>query len=213
MEKSDEVFISKAFDLPVTQIYQCTEGFLAISDKTTNALVMNEECLIIEKEWLDETHFVPIVTDLLRTTQPIIRYRLDDVLVASKTESVFTELTAIEGRLGDVLYGQRDSEMIPIFADMFRQQMASSPVAFEDYRIVQLTLDKFSIQVCPELNDKTLLIDHLNQLFKQKSCLMPTWQWQDYEKHQPGSKRRRIQSRLGTIADTVASMNLMGKNK
>lgn len=213
LEKSDEIVISKAFDQPVTQIYQCTEGFLAASDKTTNALVMNEEFLIIEKEWLDETRFIPIVTDLLRTTQPVIRYRLDDVLVTKKTGSVFTELTAIEGRLGDVLHGQRGSELIPIFADTLRQHMASSPVEFEDYCIVQLTLDEFSIQVFPELENKTLLTDHLNQLFKQKNCLIPNWQWQDYVKQQPGSKRRRIQSRVGVISDTVASVDLMGKNK
>ncbi|STX39776.1 F390 synthetase-related protein [Legionella feeleii] len=213
LEKSDELVISKAFNQPVTQIYQCTEGFLAISDKTTNALVMNEEFLIIEKEWLDETRFVPIVTDLLRTTQPVIRYRLDDVLVTKKTDAVFTELTAIEGRLGDVLYGKRGAEIIPIFADTCRQHMAGSPVEFEDYRIVQLTLDEFNIQVFPEPENKTLLIDHLNQLFKQKSCLIPTWQWQDYEKPKAGSKKRRIQSRLGVMADTVASVDLTGKNK
>lgn len=213
LEKSDELYISNAFDQPVTQIYQCTEGFLAVSDKKTNALVMNEEFLIIEKEWLDETRFVPIITDLLRTTQPIIRYRLDDVLVAQNTEHAFTELTAIEGRLGDVLHGKRGSEIIPIFADTFRQQMASSPIEFEDYRIVQLTLDEFSIQVFPDLENKALLVSHLNQLFKQKDCLIPNWQWRDYEKYQPGSKRRRIQSKLGIISDTFEDAALTGNNK
>ncbi|WP_412754329.1 F390 synthetase-related protein [Legionella donaldsonii] len=213
LEKSDEIVISKAFDQPVTQIYQCTEGFLAIGDKTTNALVMNEEFLIIEKEWLDGTRFVPIVTDLLRTTQPVIRYRLDDVLVTKKTDAVFTELTAIEGRLDDVLHGKRGPEIIPIFADTLRQKMASSPVAFEDYHIVQLTLDQFSIRVFPEPENKTLLIDHLNQLFKQKNCLIPTWQWQDYEEQPSGSKRRRIQSRFKAIADTFEGVDLTRKNK
>ncbi len=54
---------------------QCTEGFLAISDKKSNQLVMNEEFFDHEKEWIDEQHLFPLITDLLRTTQPIIRYR------------------------------------------------------------------------------------------------------------------------------------------
>lgn len=40
----------------------------------------------IEKEWLDETRFVPIITDLMRTSQPIVRYRLDDVLVIDESK-------------------------------------------------------------------------------------------------------------------------------
>lgn len=204
LEHGDEVFISNAFHLPVSQIYQCTEGFLAVSDKTSNRLVMNEEYLIIEKEWLDETRFVPIITDLLRTTQPMIRYRLDDVLVADKTERVFTELTAIEGRLGDVLYGMKDSKMtgeqspkmIPIFADSIRQKMASSPVEFEDYQICQHAINELSIQMVPDLVDKNSLIAHLNQLFIQKGCDIPTWIWQDYEEKKREAKRRRIQSKL-----------------
>jgi putative adenylate-forming enzyme len=107
LEKADEAFISNAFGRPVSQIYQCTEGFLAISDKKTNNLVLNEEFVIIEKEWLDETRFVPVITDLVRYTQPIIRYRLDDILVTKNNPGVFTTLDSIEGRLGDVLYGRK----------------------------------------------------------------------------------------------------------
>lgn len=196
LEAPDEVVIRAAFDCPVSQVYQCTEGFLAISDKQTNHLVMNEEFLIIEKEWLDETRFVPVVTDLLRTTQPIIRYRLDDVLIVKDQDTVYTELTAIEGRVGDVCYARQEQKIVPIFADTLRQQMASSAVEFEDYQICQHTLNDFSIQVHPELNDKNKLIDHLNQLFIQKHCSLPDWHWQPYALREKGLKRRRIQAKL-----------------
>ena len=153
LEQADEEFISKAFNLPVSQVYQCTEGFLAASDKVTNSLMMNEEFLIIEKEWLDEHRFVPVITDLLRTSQPIIRYRLDDVLMVKKSNGVFTELSAIEGRLGDVCYGKKGNELLPIFADAFRQKMASNSIDFDDYRICQNSLTEFTIQVFPELSN------------------------------------------------------------
>lgn len=196
LEKKDEKFISQTFNQPVAQIYQCTEGFLAYSDKKTNELIMNEEFLIIEKEWVDETRFIPIITDLFRTSQPIIRYRLDDILVSNKTEGVFTKLASIEGRFGDVLYGKKNFELIPIFADTLRQHMLTSPVDFNDYRIVQLSLNEFTIRVSPNLENKKLLISHLNQIFIEKDCEIPNWQWQVYEKHLLGTKMRRIESRL-----------------
>jgi putative adenylate-forming enzyme len=196
LEKEDEAVISSAFNLPVSQIYQCTEGFLAISDKKSNKLVMNDEFVIIEKEWLDENRFVPIVTDLVRTTQPIIRYRLDDVLVVNKSEHVFTELVSIEGRLGDVLYGQKGFDSIPIFADTIRQVIASSAVEFEEYQIQQLTLTEFVIKVFPDLEKKSLLTSCLNQIFERKGCQIPTWIWQKYEKKKMSDKRRRIESKL-----------------
>ena len=199
LEAEDEAIISKAFNLPVSQIYQCTEGFLAISDKKSNTLVMNDEFVIIEKEWLDENRFIPIVTDLVRTTQPIIRYRLDDVLVAKKSAGVFTELTSIEGRLGDVLYGQKGCDVIPIFADTIRQVIASCPVEFEEYQIQQIKLNEVTIQVYPDLENKALLTSYLNQIFEQKGCQIPKWIWQEYERKEISSKRRRIQSKLTTL--------------
>ncbi len=43
---------------------------------------LNEPYLLIEREWLDreQTRFTPIVTDLWRRAQPVVRYRLNDVL-------------------------------------------------------------------------------------------------------------------------------------
>ncbi|KGP64118.1 coenzyme F390 synthetase [Legionella norrlandica] len=195
LEQADEEFISKAFNLPVSQVYQCTEGFLAASDKSSNSLVMNEEFLIIEKDWIDEQRFVPIITDLMRTSQPIIRYRLDDVLIAKKSTGVFTELSAIEGRLGDVCYGQKGNEILPIFADALRQKMTSSPINFDDYRICQNSLTEFTIQVFPEINHREELIRHLNQLFINLGCDTPTWLWQPYKTKDNTLKHRRIQSR------------------
>ncbi len=44
-------------------------------------LHLNEEFLHIEPQWIDEQRFTPLITDFTRSTQPIVRYRLDDVLV------------------------------------------------------------------------------------------------------------------------------------
>ncbi|KTD35212.1 coenzyme F390 synthetase FtsA [Legionella moravica] len=193
LDKHDEALIQKAFKCQVSQVYQCTEGFLAVSDKQTNHLTMNEEFLIIEKEWVDEHRFIPIITDLLRTTQPMIRYRLDDVLVEDQSGHVFTRLSTIEGRVGDICYGVKEDKVIPVFADLIRQQMASFPFDFDDYRITQHAFNEFKIQTLPEISEKEALVLHLNQLFESKGCELPVWIWSQFEDNSRGVKTRRIQ--------------------
>ncbi|CAM2859911.1 coenzyme F390 synthetase FtsA [Legionella steigerwaltii] len=196
LEQRDEAIISNTFNCQVAQVYQCTEGFLAISDKENNHLLMNEEYLIIEKEWLDEKRFVPIITDLLRTTQPIIRYRLDDVLIEEKSSGVFTQLARIEGRVGDICYATKGNKVFPIFADLIRQKMASFPFEFDDYTIQQHALNQFTIQITPSLVEKEALISHLNELFHAQNFDIPLWEWQPFIKKEVGTKNRRIQALL-----------------
>lgn len=195
LDSYDEKCISSAFKQPIGQIYQCTEGFLAASN-AQNQLILNEEYLIIEKEWLDEHRFVPIITDLLRSSQPIIRYRLDDVLIAKPLKTALTELSSIEGRYGDICYGKQGQRLIPIFADTLRQTMATSPVAFDDYRICQQSELEFTIQVTPKSSQSVELINHLNQLFTNKHCEIPHWNWQEFAREAQGVKQRRIRSLL-----------------
>jgi putative adenylate-forming enzyme len=203
LDVRDEKIISQAFDCQISQVYQCTEGFLAISDKDSNRLLMNEEYLIIEKEWIDENRFVPIITDLLRTTQPIIRYRLDDVLIEEKPDGVFTQLAGIEGRVGDICYATKGKQILPIFADLIRQKMASFPFDFDDYTILQQELNVFTIQITPELLKKEALTTHLNELFQVQNYDIPTWKWQPYIKKDLGVKNRRIQSLLNIAKKNV----------
>jgi putative adenylate-forming enzyme len=63
----------------IHQLYQCTEGFLAHTCEE-GVLHLNEDGVLIEREQLGDGRFAPIVTDLRRRAQPIVRYRLGDVL-------------------------------------------------------------------------------------------------------------------------------------
>jgi putative adenylate-forming enzyme len=72
--------ISAALGVRPKPIYQATEGFLAGACRF-NALHLNDHSLIIEKHPIAGTNcWQPIVTDLRRTSQPIVRVLLDDVL-------------------------------------------------------------------------------------------------------------------------------------
>ena len=142
LEKEDEAYIKEVFGMDVIhQVYQCTEGCLATTCKC-GTIHLNEDIAYIEKEYLDDTRFVPIITDLERTSQPIIRYRLNDVLVEKKEKcpcgSVFTSLEKIEGREDDVFqFAGQNGEAVSVFPDFIRRCILFAG-NITDYRVVQM---------------------------------------------------------------------------
>jgi putative adenylate-forming enzyme len=87
-------------------IYQATEGFLG-APCPHGTLHLNEDVLIIEREPVPGTNrFLPIVTDLRRETQPMIRMRLPDLLEPLRAPcpcgSALTPIRPVEGRLEDL---------------------------------------------------------------------------------------------------------------
>jgi putative adenylate-forming enzyme len=109
LEPGDAAAIEEVFGVRVDQIYQAAEGFLGITCER-GTLHLNEDAVVFERDWIDRAArcFVPIVTDLARSTQPVVRYRLDDVLVeraeACACGSVFTAIERIRGRADDILF-------------------------------------------------------------------------------------------------------------
>lgn len=184
----EESFKLRAWDIDtipkfrVDQIYQCTEGFLGISDKA-GILRLNEAFVLIEKEWVDEAtgRFRPIITDFSRTTQPIIRYKLDDILIEDRSDTgYFTALKEIEGRADSTLYFPgTDGKLKPIFADAMRQAVLASPLARADYRVIQQSPDSIEMQWGPppavrgRIHTKTFQ-SLINDLAKRYGCVPPT---------------------------------------
>jgi len=87
-------------------IYQATEGFLGAAC-AHGTLHLNEDTLIIERQAVPGTdRFQPIVTDLRRTTQPMVRVLLDDLLQARDVPcpcgSPLASVEPVEGRVGDL---------------------------------------------------------------------------------------------------------------
>lgn len=153
LEDEDATLIETAFGVAPHQIYQATEGFLGISGRD-GRIVLNEEYLHVEKEWIDRDagKFVPIITDFSRVSQPIVRYRLDDVLVEDRTASgPFTVLKAVEGRCDDSCQLLGPSGPVTVFADAIRQAIASSGLDYDDYRLIQHEAGEFEAQFSPEL--------------------------------------------------------------
>lgn len=140
LEAGDRQLLSRVF-AEVGEVYQATEGFLAASCEY-GTLHLNEEFLRIEAQWLDEHRFTPLITDFTRQTQPIVRYRLDDILVRRPEPCpcgrVTMALAAIEGRHDDqLLLPGEDGAPRRIFADLCSRIIANALPLASDYRLMQ----------------------------------------------------------------------------
>ncbi|MGO0062641.1 F390 synthetase-related protein [Brevibacillus fluminis] len=144
LDPLDQSFLSACFKQVIHQVYQCTEGFLATTC-SHGTLHLNEDLLVIQKEYLDREQgkFVPIITDFTRTTQPIIRYRLNDILTEQRVPcpcgSVFTPIASIEGRCDDLFYfpSVKNGELVPVFPDFIRRAVIAATPDVCEYRVIQ----------------------------------------------------------------------------
>jgi len=157
LNAEDKAFIQKTFSVPLREVYQCTEGFLGVTC-AHGTMHLNEDIAIFEKKYLDETRFIPIITDFTRSSQPIIRYELNDILVEKPEPcpcgSCFTALERIEGREDDVLvFPGSNGETVKVFPDLICRVIARSTDGFRAYRLwqvgaleLQLELETYDFQ-------------------------------------------------------------------
>lgn len=141
LEEKDAAYIRECFKVDVIhQVYQCTEGCLATTCEY-GTIHLNEDIVYFEKERIDEHRFIPILTDFTRTSQPMIRYRMNDVLVERKEPCpcgcAFTALEKIEGREDDVFrFHRNDGTIEKIYPDFIRRCILFAGEIIE-YRVVQ----------------------------------------------------------------------------
>jgi putative adenylate-forming enzyme len=126
-------------DAQFCEVYQCTEGFLGCTCEH-GTMHLNEDLVMIEKRYLDERRFVPIITDFTRNSQPIVRYELNDVLVEKPEPcpcgSPFTALERIEGRCDDVLEFKRpDGTVFILIPDLLCRLIARETDDFDSYQL------------------------------------------------------------------------------
>ena len=204
LDPLDETYISQVFGQILHQIYQCTEGFLASTCKY-GTLHLNEDIVAIEKEYLDRDagKFMPIITDFNRQSQPIIRYRLDDILTESRTicpcGSVFTAIESIEGRQDDIFYlpSKTGEKLIPIFPDFIRRAIIIASEDIREYLVVQknMQLIEISLKVPNELllSTREKVDRSLVELFERSQCQIPEITYSEYQpKTAQHQKLRRV---------------------
>jgi putative adenylate-forming enzyme len=154
LEAQDQAHLQQVFSTPIHQVYQCTEGWIAASC-AHGSLHIQEDIVALQFEPVspsDPTRVTPIVTDLWRKTQPIIRYRLNDILQLDEKPcpcgSSFRVIHAIEGRCDDLCYFKtRSGETRPFFPDTIRRMILLADSAILDYRVVQDAPNHLSISI------------------------------------------------------------------
>jgi putative adenylate-forming enzyme len=146
LEPLDCRHVESALGVRVDIAYVATEGFVA-SSCDHGSLHLNEDLLVVEKEWLDRERntFVPVLTDFHRRVVPVIRYRLDDVLTLAPRPcscgSAHETLASIQGRCDDVfkLGG------VVVFPDFVRQALMQSSAEIRAYHAVQTSTDRVEL--------------------------------------------------------------------
>lgn len=227
LEPQDRQQIEVAFNAPVQQIYQCTEGLLAVSCEH-NSLHIQEDLVVLQLEPLSGSddsddssgsngsngssgrngqpiqRVQPIVTDLWRRTQPIIRYRLNDVLQIEpelcSCGSPFRVIRAIEGRCDDVYtFELLTGGTRPFFPDTIRRMILLASPDITDYQVVQERRGHLHIylSIVPGASFAEVsqaVLTSVNATIAQYACCPATMRIeQGLPLLKPGVKRRRVQ--------------------
>lgn len=198
LELADEQHIVRSLRQDrLHQLYQCTEGFLAHTCEQ-GVIHLNEDNILFEREMLDDVRFTPIVTDLRRRAQPIVRYRLGDVLRERSAPcacgSALTAIERIEGREGDTLVLRgRDGHSIPVFADVITRALLYAE-GFDEYRIRQIGAAQLEIAL-DRLDDRSMdsVRTEVRTLLDRLGCERPEISFVEYVNDGSAKLRRVVQ--------------------
>lgn len=225
LDPLDRRAIEAAFGQLVHQVYQCTEGFLAHTCKF-GTLHLNEDIVYIEKEYVDREQgkFVPIITDFSRLAQPVVRYRLNDLLVERQTPcpcgSLFTAIERIEGRCDDIYYlrAVRGEGLVRVFPDFITRAVIGASERIASYRTVLHSPDFLEVTLeldngCgwkQEQEQERLAVEAavraaLQALCERLQCRLPQLQFTPYD-FTPGERKLRRVERRFTIEFSEAGL-------
>lgn len=204
LDGADRQRIESAFGVSVGQLYQATEGFLAATCPH-GRLHWNEDAIVVQKDWLDPAHtrYAPIITDFRRVTQPIIRHRLDDVIVEDDGPpcpcgSVFGTLKAIEGRCDDILHlpaVQQGGGVVTVFPDFVRRAVVLAVPTEVEYAVVQTSLAHWEISFSKPC-DLEPVRREIVTLCEKLNARPPTLGPAPWAPPPPDAKRRRIRRQI-----------------
>lgn len=190
-----EQYLEQIFETKILEVYKCTEGMLAQSCKA-GRLHINEDISIVEIVDKNDDPIPPgtpghvIVTDLVKHTTPIIRYRLNDIVTIDPDPkpcscgSQFRVIKQIQGRADDMFLGRRfDTKKSQfIFGDYIRRAIVSTSDHIREYRAIQESPNKINIDLdlitefqTPEEQSifNTNLPIKITQLFEKHKCELP----------------------------------------
>lgn len=200
LTSEDEKYFKKVFNLKIIhQAYQCTEGFLGHVCEC-GSFHINEDVIYLEKEYIDKERFVPIITDFLRKSQPIIRYRLNDILVEDKKQcscgSPTMVIKKIEGREDDIfIFKGIKGKNIIVFPD-FISRCVIYVQSIKNYKVVQENEDNITVYL-DNINEniKKQIKEEFKILSEKMKFIYPKINFEKYE-FDLARKMKRVERRM-----------------
>tara|TARA_B100000767_G_scaffold53326_1_gene48963 strand:+ start:2976 stop:4256 length:1281 start_codon:yes stop_codon:yes gene_type:complete len=198
LTQEDRKFIESIFEIKLSEVYQCTEGFLA-SSCSYGTMHFNEDFLIVEKRYLDEekTKFHPIITDLIRKTQPVVRYELNDIITEKsncKCGSKFLGIENVEGRSDDIIILEDiNQNKVRIFPDIIRRAIVLSCQSIEDYTLIQKNNKSLNLYIKSELEQSySEAVSALEKVFVNYNIIDFEINIIENYRFKIGNKKRRV---------------------
>ncbi len=194
LEPETRAYLRAAFGCPVREIYKATEGAIAISC-AQGRLHINEDLVAVELLGEDGTAVAAgqpsrrvLITDLHKTSQPIIRYELNDLITVSPEAcpcgSHFRVIERIGGRADDLFWGIRSAEGGAeggwqfIFPDYIRRAIIAASDEVDEYQVIQRAPDSLLVRLsAPDGADATRIAQAvssaLRRVFERYGCHPP----------------------------------------
>ena len=141
LDPLDRVVIEHATGRKVREIYMATEGLFGVGCRH-GTLHLTEDVVRFEWETLPGSSLVtPIVTDMVRRIQPMIRYRMNDLIELSERPcpcgSAFQAVARIHGRMDDLFEFDAPQGPIIVTPDVLRNAVVDADPRIDDFRIRQ----------------------------------------------------------------------------
>jgi putative adenylate-forming enzyme len=143
LDPVDRERIEHATGNTVREIYMATEGLFGVSCPH-GSLHLAED--VVHFEWEEASPGSPlkkpIVTDFTRSSQAMVRYRMNDLLELSDEPcpcgSAFQRVKAVHGRADDIFrMSNASGDLVTVTPDVIRNAIIDAHPAIQDYRAVQ----------------------------------------------------------------------------
>jgi putative adenylate-forming enzyme len=190
LEHGVRKFLEKAFNCPVHEVYQGSEGTYAMTCSHGN-LHINEDMVFLELLDADgqptedgEPCCRLLVTDLYKKSQPIIRHAISDILTIEPGKcacgSGFRVIRRIQGRADDMIWGLRNGSHAKhfIYQDYISRRIISTSDEIIDYQVIQESYDLIRIRIelrsganRPEIIP--LIRKGIQEIFATYDCILP----------------------------------------
>jgi len=160
----DRTAIERRYRLTLGQIYMATEGLLGTSC-AHGTLHLAEDAVHFELEPVPGSDLVsPIISDFIRETQVMARYRMNDLLRLAREPcpcgSPLRAVAEIVGRSDDIfVLPRRDGEgTVTVTPDVLRNAILDADRRIADFRLIQTGADAIELLLAADAPSEMLAV-------------------------------------------------------